>query len=116
MPTGGKRAGAGRPKGAATEATKRRAELAQRALERGITPLEVMIENMEFARNQALAARKVEDAKTEVSYRSLAQTAAKDAAPYVHPRLANIEMKSDVKVSLDTSADREIINKFLGVK
>lgn len=110
MAIGGKREGAGRKAGSMTKRTR---EIAEQAAQRNITPLEVMIENMEFARDQALEARKKADTETEASYRSLAQTAAKDAAPYIHPRLANIEMKSDVKLGFDTKTDRETIEQFL---
>lgn len=71
---GGNRTGAGRPPGAATKKTR---AIADKAAEEGITPLEVMLEAMNESRNAGdLAA---------------AAGFAKDAAPYIHPKLAAIE-------------------------
>lgn len=69
---GGARAGAGRPKGAATKRTR---EIADAAAASGITPLEFMLNVM---RNEA----------NELPMRV---DAAKSAAPYIHPRLAAVE-------------------------
>jgi hypothetical protein len=73
---GGKRQGAGRPKGAATKRTR---EIAERAAEEGITPLEVMLNAMR---------RHYENGEFDQ-----AAAVAKDAAPYMHPRLASVEQK-----------------------
>ncbi len=72
---GGQRPGAGRPAGAASKKTR---EIADRAAEQGITPLEVMIEAMRdaYALGGATAA---------FMY-------AKDAAPYMHAKLSSAEM------------------------
>jgi hypothetical protein len=73
MARGGSRPGAGRPKGAATRRTR---EIADAALEEGLTPLEYLLNVM---RNPGLdEARRID--------------AAKAAAPYVHPRLATVEV------------------------
>lgn len=101
---GGARPGAGRKKGAATTRTR---EIADRAVSDGsLTPLEVMLENMRFAHQEAggILARilltvddpgqipeKFDELKTLLQYRGMAQEAAKDAAPYIHPRLAAVE-------------------------
>jgi hypothetical protein len=71
---GGARPGAGRKPGTATEKTR---DIANRAAAEGITPLEVMLYTMRDLWNggDKLTACQV----------------AKDCAPYVHPRLANIE-------------------------
>jgi len=64
----------------------------------GKTPLDVMLDNMRFAHEQA--ERLMEDlnegsATTQLSevmkWRQIAQEAAKDAAPYVHPKLSSVE-------------------------
>lgn len=81
MPKGGRRPGAGRPPGAASRKTR---AIADRAAAEGITPLEVMLEAM---RGLYEAGNKVEAAQI-----------AKDAAPYMHPRLQQIEQKSEVTV------------------
>ena len=74
---GGSRTGAGRPPGSKNQ---RSAEIAQAAVEAGITPIEVMLTAM-----RDLWAVGTPEAKRE------AATIAKDAAPYVHPRLASID-------------------------
>lgn len=87
---GGARKGAGRKVGAATKRTR---EIADKAAASGITPLEVMLEAM-------LALR----ASGELEK---AASVAKDAAPYVHPRLSSVEMNAKVtthEASLDDLA------------
>jgi hypothetical protein len=74
MAHGGKREGAGRKAGSTTTKTR---EIANKALEEGITPLEVMLKAMR-------------EAYDRTDYKEAA-TFAKDAAPYVHPRLAAVE-------------------------
>src|SRR5262249_50097886 len=69
--------GAGRPIGSKN---KRTAELARAAAESGITPIEVMLGTM-----YELWAQGTPEAKRE------AAEIAKDAAPYIHPRLASID-------------------------
>jgi hypothetical protein len=71
---GGKRPGAGRPKGSATKKTR---AIANAAAAEGITPLEVMLEAMR--------------AHHEAGRLDEAAAVAKDAAPYIHPRLASID-------------------------
>lgn len=71
--TGGRRAGAGRPLGAATKKTR---EIANAAAASGITPLEYMIGVMR-------------DASTDLAVRL---DAAKSAAPYIHPRLSSVDL------------------------
>lgn len=85
MARGGKRAGAGRPVGAATQKTR---EVAKKASAEGITPLEYMLSVM---RNE----------EADAAHRN---DMAKAAAPYVHPRLSNVEHKGEgggpIKVSI----------------
>lgn len=71
---GGSREGAGRKKGSTTQKTQ---EIAEKAFEDGVTPLEVMLEAMR--EHYAL-----KDYDKAAAF-------AKDAAPYVHPRLAAVE-------------------------
>lgn len=71
---GGPRPGSGRPRGSLSQ---KRVELTAKAVAAGITPLEVMLSSM----------RKLYD----LSEFSAACGIAKDAAPYVHPRLSSIE-------------------------
>lgn len=74
MARGGKRSGAGRPKGAAARKTK---EIADRASAEGITPLEVMLKAM-----RTHAEKEDWDAAASI---------AKDAAPYMHAKLASVQ-------------------------
>lgn len=99
---GGKRDGAGRKAGAATIRTR---EVADKAMSQGVTPLEVMMDNMRFAHERgtevlakimdlpadAPQSAAMDAFKELLRFRAMAQDAAKDAAPYVHPRLANVE-------------------------
>jgi hypothetical protein len=71
---GGKRQGAGRKRGALSKKTQ---EIAAKASAEGITPLEVMVGAMREA--------------WERNDREAAARYAKDAAPYMHPRLAAVE-------------------------
>lgn len=71
---GGKRPGAGRKPGSVTRKTR---ETAERAIEQGITPLEVMLTAMRSAFDAG-------ELKEAASF-------AKDAAPYMHARLANVQ-------------------------
>jgi hypothetical protein len=74
---GGKRRGAGRPVGSKNQ---RSAEIARAAAASGITPIEVMLGAM----------RELWEVGTPEAKREAAEIA-KDAAPYVHPRLASID-------------------------
>ena len=83
MPRGGKRRGAGRKPSSLT--TKSRA-IAEIAINEGITPLEVMLEAMRGY------------AKSEQWDR--AASIAKDAAPYLHPKLTSVERtEKDVPIN-----------------
>lgn len=88
MAHGGKRPGAGRKKGSTTTRTR---EIAEKAFEDGITPLEVMLRAM---REHAKAQRWDKAAER-----------AKDAAPYIHPRLQSLQHTGDdggpIKVSIN---------------
>jgi len=109
MPRGGYRENAGRKKGAPNKATAaRQAEVAAS----GITPLEVMLDNMRFAHQRAeeLLAALIADVEAGevkghkalleaftaiLSLRKTAQDCARDAANYVHPKLAAISPGND---------------------
>ena len=72
---GGARPGSGRKKGSTTKKTRK---VADRAAETGLTPLEVMLEAMMFLRDNGQLRE--------------AASVAKDAAPYIHPRLSATEV------------------------
>ncbi len=112
---GGARPGAGRKKGAATKRTR---EIADKAAEEGITPLEVMLKAMrEFVeRAETMRPDDVEMVNNKVVTRLslLAEAAdvAKDAAPYMHPRLAAIEHTG--KDGKDLGLASPVINLTVG--
>lgn len=83
MARGGKRPGAGRPKGAATKRTR---EVADKAAAEGLTPLEYMLAVL----------------RDEAADPDARMDAAKAAAPYVHPKLSSVDAnhKGDVGVSV----------------
>jgi hypothetical protein len=115
MPRGGKRPGAGRKQGSLTVRTRK---IAERAIGGKATPLEVMLENMlhfqQVARDaevtlEGLTADEffgkstattpeeqfkalLAQVKKTASFRELAQGCARDAAPYIHPKLATTEV------------------------
>jgi hypothetical protein len=91
---GGPRKGAGRPAGSATTKTR---EIANKAAEAGITPLEVMLEAMNSFRFAG-------DLEKAAGF-------AKDAAPYIHPKLAAIEHTAPDGIDLRvTKVERVIVD------
>ena len=97
---GGARVGAGRKKGAAT--TKPR-EIADREMQAGLTPLEYMLHVMRREPAEDL------DAKDYLTAVSLRFEAAKAAAPYMHPRLAAVEVTGQDGGPIETISRIEIV-------
>jgi hypothetical protein len=90
---GGARPGSGRKKGSVSKATQKRRADAIAAAQAGVTPLEVMLKRMRFHYERAeqfFADGSDEALKAVASELEQAGDAAKDAAPYVHPRLATL--------------------------
>ena len=85
---GGARPGTGRKKGSATQKTR---EVAVKAAAEGITPLEVMLKAM----------RAYDQAGDTVA----ACAVAKDAAPYIHARLAAIAVDGKVGFILEVAEE-----------
>lgn len=83
MARGGTRSGAGRKPGSANVKTR---EIADKAAQAGITPLEVMLEAMHQCRDKG-------DIEKAAYF-------AKDAAPYIHARLANVDAKVEGEMGL----------------
>ena len=79
---GGARKGAGRKPGSATKSTR---EIADKAMEQGISPLEFMLQVMRDEPSEELEPR------DKLVATNMRFEAAKAAAPYIHPRLAAIE-------------------------
>lgn len=119
MARGGKRANSGRKTGTANARTR---AIADKVVAEGVTPLEVMLDNMRFYHRGAdeliakllahgiePSAQDPEDAeagphadlidgiKQVLLLRQAAGEAAKDAAPFIHARLAPIDAKGSRK-------------------
>jgi hypothetical protein len=100
----------GRAKGTVNKKTAALRAIAMKQVQSGVTPLEVMLDNMRFYHeraNEILAnilagvgkrpsLEMIEALKSLCSFRSQAQDAASDAAPYMHPRLTAIAVKAVV--------------------
>lgn len=97
---GGSRPGAGRKKGSATAKTR---EIADKAAEEGITPLEYMLQVMRQEPSAELDARDMLQAIT------LRFEAAKAAAPYIHPKLSSVEVKGDKDNPVQTVSRVELV-------
>ena len=89
---GGKRPGAGRKKGSANKKTR---EIADKAIEQGITPLEVMLAAMRASYETAMTLDEGEERNLLLAK---ASAIASDAAPYIHPRLAAVAYSGEVKL------------------
>lgn len=83
---------AGRPKGTAKTGGRRKGsrnvasvERERKVAESGITPLEFMLDIMRGSCPEGA------DAAGQIAFAAMRMDAAKAAAPYVHPKLANIE-------------------------
>lgn len=108
---GGRREGAGRKPGKANQKTRLVSEriLEERMAAGKQQPLEVMLANMEFALNEAgqllekivnsPEGADIDTFKALMRFRSMAQECAKDAAPYVHPKLASVEHSGSVTLT-----------------
>jgi hypothetical protein len=89
---GGARRGAGRPLGSANRKT---LEIANRAAEQGITPLEVMVNIMR-------------DAYDTKDYEKALDAAVK-AAPYMHSKLSSMDLKTTVKKTVTEFSTDELL-------
>lgn len=99
MARGGPREGAGRKAGATTRKTR---EIADKANEEGITPLEVMLGTMRELWGKAEAGVVETSGEgvaskifTPLDFRLLASEVAVKAAPFVHAKLANVQIAGD---------------------
>lgn len=103
--------GAGRPVGSLSKRTLAIRAVADQAIQAGITPLEVMLENMRFYHEKAdvlltaiLAGIKGSKKPMELlellkdlgSHKDKAQSCAVDAAPYVHARLSASTISGEI--------------------
>lgn len=100
MARGGARPGAGRKAGTVSAATRRRKEIAEAALEEGVAPLTVMLDTMRALWKQATNA---EGEVTNMGKAMQANIVAKDAAPYIHPRLTSVTAQVDAHVTTPKS-------------
>src|SRR6516165_629006 len=92
----------GRKPGRPNKRTVARQQLASAAAEQGIMPLEVMLERMRYyfwVFDRELQKGKEADPAIIDGALKAASESAKDAAPYIHPRLSAVEHSGD-KVSV----------------
>jgi hypothetical protein len=89
---GGARKGSGRKKGSSSKRTR---EIADQAASDGITPLEVLLQIMRTS--------------VEIGDHEKAMRAAKDAAPYIHPRLNSVEMSGRDGDPIDVTTSIKIV-------
>ena len=131
MPRGGRRPGAGRPRGSTQKALAKIIERAEGQAppppDAELTPLDIMLDNIRWYRTHAVETlRKILDPKTpdeerklrlqvfmeERGLRGALQNAAKDAAPYMHRRLHGEkpmdEDRSKVPVALIVEEERTL--------
>lgn len=99
---GGARNGAGRKKGGNNAKTKARIARAERAIEKaGVTPLEILLQAMQedwaAAHDETL-----EEGARNIKRRQALETA-KDAAPYVHPKLQPVDGSGNTALIVDAS-------------
>lgn len=97
MARGGKRPGAGRKPGKPSVAKRLREESVRVLQDGGVTPLAVILTTM-----RALWGKATEKAgEIDLKYARGAAELAKDAAPFVHPKLAQVDMtaRGAVKVT-----------------
>lgn len=101
---GGARRGSGRKKGALVTKTQ---EIVAKAAAEGISPLEVMLNDMrfyydlgqkEFAKIKGMELHEdaVETFKKAHTLKTVARECAQLAAPYIHPKLASIDAKVSI--------------------
>ena len=95
MARGGSKPGerrGGRQKGAANKRTR---EIADKAVKGGITPLEVLLEEMRIMHKTVSESRASDDfdAQTLVMQVSELRSLAQAAAPFIHPRLQSSQVK-----------------------
>lgn len=126
MAKGGKRPGAGRPRGSLTRRTQ---EVAARAIAENRTPLEIMLENMLHFQQAAIDAEAIlkgltaeeftgtemtpeeqfrkllAEVKKAAGLRLMAQECARDAAPFVHPRLSATSLTVEKRDATDWTRD-----------
>jgi hypothetical protein len=101
---GGKQPGAGRPVGSINKKTQ---ELILKATQEGISPIEVLLNDMRFFYNlgedKMLQAQQTEDGKKQANHfraacslKEIARGCARDAAPYIHPKLASLQANVNI--------------------
>lgn len=124
MTHGGKREGAGRKAGGKNNRTLAAEALRTALLAGGASPLEVMVGNMRTAQRKAekviadLDKASIPAGASPEHLEALAQLVkecrglmmaahecAKDAAPYLHPKLANIEVDGNMTVTLEAALE-----------
>ena len=106
---GGKRAGAGRKRGSQTKRTRM---IAMSAAKKGLSPIEVMLGAMRLLWTQS---ERAPDEELKLKRAMEAASIAKDAAPYVHPRIASVDNRAKDAAGQPEAtrlSDREIARRI----
>ena len=104
---GGKRAGAGRKRGSQTKRTRM---LAMTAAKKGLSPIEVLLGAMRLLWTQS---ERATDEELKLKRAMEAASIAKDAAPYIHPRIMSVDQKTrESKPEATRLSDREIARRI----
>lgn len=103
----------GRTKGTLNQRTIQRKEIVDKALEQGVTPVEIMIDNMRWAHGLALKAADAKDEKNEKAYRTLSQQWAEDCANYFFPKMASVEHTGEDGGPIQINSETELARRAL---
>ena len=93
---GGRRAGAGRPKGSRNRHTRESLEEVKLAIADGPAPMALMLSTMRSLWAKATA----KEGELDLRYAERACELAKHAAPYLHPKLTNVEMSGQPQITV----------------
>lgn len=101
---GGKQPGAGRPKGAVSRRTQ---DLIDRCASEGVMPLDVFLNDMRYfynlgenkmrvAEETAPGNKQAKEFRAATALKEIARECARDAAPFLHPKLASLQANVNV--------------------
>jgi hypothetical protein len=108
MANGGARPGAGRPKGVKESA---RADAAKKIIDHHTKTISDLIPNIPFEIARLTPLEVMLKAMSIQAYEGkwvAAAALAKEAAPYIHPRLASVDLNANVRRSIKDFSDAEL--------
>jgi hypothetical protein len=99
----------GRKRGTKNRKTVRRIQRLEEGALLGVSPLEVMLDNMRHAYDLAKAAEAAQQLEQGLKYRRIAQECADDAAQFVHPKLAQTEVAGPGRGAIPVKIEIEYV-------